>query len=56
MKIILGECLFVYLGSIFILLSRESDGGALFWTNPHPLRSCPFSSFPVISLSSYPGP
>jgi len=39
--------------SIFILLSRESDGGAMCWTNPHPLRSCPFSSFPVVSLTSY---
>jgi len=36
--------------SIFILLSRESDGGAIFWTNPHLLRSCPFPSFPVVSL------
>jgi len=36
--------LFVY--SIFILLSRESDGGAIFLMNPHPLRSCPFPSFP----------
>jgi len=24
---------------IFILLSRESDGYAIFWTNPHSLRS-----------------
>jgi len=39
--------------SIFILLSRESDGEAMFWTNPHPLRSCPFQSFPVVSLTSY---
>jgi len=30
--------------SIFILLSRESEGGAIFWTNPHRLRSCPFPS------------
>jgi len=28
-------------------VSRESDGGAMFWTNPHPLRSCPFPSFPA---------
>jgi len=42
--------LFVY--SIFIFLSRESDGGAIFWTNPHPLRS-KLSSFPVVSLTSY---
>jgi len=32
-------------------LSRESDGGAIFWTNPHPLRSCPFSSFPTIEFA-----
>jgi len=39
---------------IFILLPRESNGGAVFWTNPHPLRSnCPFPSFPVVSLTSY---
>jgi len=24
---------------IYILLSRESDGGAIFWMNPHLLRS-----------------
>jgi len=24
--------------SVFILLSRESDGSAIFWTNPHLLR------------------
>jgi len=40
-------------GSIFILLSRESDGGAIFSTNPHPLWSCTFLSFPVVSLTSY---
>jgi len=39
--------------SIFILLSQESDGSAIFWTNPHPLRSCSFPSFPVVSLTSY---
>jgi len=39
--------------SIFILLSRESDGGAIIWTNPHPLRNCPFPSFPVVFLTSY---
>ena len=27
---------------IVILLSGEGDGGANFWTNPHPLRSWPF--------------
>jgi len=26
-------------------MSRESDDGAIFWPNPHPLRSCPFSKF-----------
>ena len=30
---------------IFILLSTESNGGASLWTNPHPLRSWPFSKF-----------
>jgi len=44
-------CLFVCF--IFILLLRESDDGAILWTNPHPLRSCPFPSFPVVSLTSY---
>jgi len=39
--------------SIFILLLRESDGDAVCWTNPHPLRSCPFPSFLVVSLTSY---
>jgi len=43
-------CLFCF---IFILLSQESDGGAIFWKNLHPLRSCPFSSFQVLSLTSY---
>jgi len=38
---------------MFILLSRESDGGTIFWTKPHPLRSCPFPRFPVVSLTSY---
>jgi len=38
---------------IFILLSYESDGGAIFWTNPHSLRSCPFSEFAVVSLFFY---
>jgi len=42
--------------SIFILLSRESDGGAIFWTNPHPLRSCPYqiSEFSVCVLDFLP--
>jgi len=38
--------------SIVILQPQESDGGAIFWTNPHPLRSCPFPSFPDVSLTS----
>jgi len=37
---------------MFFLLLRESDGGTIFWTNQHPLRSCPFSSFSVLSLTS----
>jgi len=40
--------LLLFVCSIFILLSRESDGVAIFWTNPHPLRSYPFSSFSVV--------
>jgi len=23
------------------------------WTNPHPLKSCPFPSFPLVSLTTY---
>jgi len=39
--------------SILALLSRQSDGGTTyFWTNAHPLGSCPFPSFPVDSLIS----
>jgi len=34
---------------IFILLARESDGGAMYWINPQPLRSCSFPSFPAVS-------
>jgi len=45
-------CFFLFYSS-FILLSRGSDGGAIFWTNPHPPRSCPFPSFPVVSLTFY---
>jgi len=44
-------CLFVCPN--FILLLQESDGGAKFRTNPHPLKSCPFPSFPVDSLTFY---
>jgi len=40
--------LFVY--SIFILLSRECDGGAIFWMNPYSLRSYPFPSFLPLNL------
>jgi len=32
----------------FIFLSRESEGGAIFWTNPHPLRCCPSQVFLLI--------
>jgi len=39
--------------SIFILLSRESDGDAIFWMNLHLLRNCSFPSFLVVSLTSY---
>jgi len=38
---------------ILIPLSRESDGSAMFWTNPHPLRSWPFPSFSIVSFPSY---
>jgi len=44
----------MFVCSIFILLSRESDGGAIFWTNPHPLTSCPFPRFPVVSFDFLP--
>jgi len=43
----------MFVCSIFILLSRESDGGTIFWTNLHPLKSCPFPSLPVVSLTFY---
>jgi len=46
-KIRLRDCSFV------ILLSRESDGVSIFWTNPYSFRSCPCLSFPVDSLSSF---
>ena len=36
----------------YILLLRESDGGAILWTNPHSRRSWSFLSFPVDVLSS----
>jgi len=44
---------FILFCSIFILLSWESDGGAMCWTNLHLLRCCPFPSFSVVSLTSY---
>ena len=35
---------------IFILLSRESDGGVVLWMNPHPLVGViQFSSFPIVA-------
>jgi len=43
---------FVLFCSIFILLSRENDGGPIFWMNLHPLKSCPFPRFSVVSLTS----
>jgi len=49
---LLEVCLFVC--SIFIFLSRESNDGTIFWTNLHPLRSCPFPSFPVVSWDFLP--
>jgi len=33
------DIIFEFICFIFILLSRESDGGAIFWTNPNPFRS-----------------
>jgi len=41
----LAICFFCLFCSIFILLSQESDGGAKFWTNPHPLRVVHFQVF-----------
>jgi len=35
-------------------LTRKSDSGAIFWTNPHPLRSYPFPSFPIVSFDFLP--
>jgi len=46
-------CLFVcLLCSIFTRLSQESDGDAIFWTIPHRLGELPFTSFPVVSMTS----
>jgi len=42
----------VLLFCIFILLSRESDSGAMFWTNPHSLRRCQFPSLQIGYLTS----
>jgi len=38
--------------SIFVRLSRKSYGYAIFRTNPHPLSSFRWTSFPVVSLTS----
>jgi len=46
-EISLFVCLFVC--SIFILLSRENDSYAIFWTNPHSLR-LGVSDFKVLRL------
>jgi len=46
-------CCFLFVCCIFILLSRESDCGAIFRTNPHPLWSYPFPRFQVDSMTSY---
>ena len=32
---------------LYILRSRESDGSAIFWTNPHLLKSWPFFKLSV---------
>jgi len=52
-----AECLdtftsFMTVYSIFIHLSRESDGGDISWMNSHSRRSCRFPSFLVDSLTS----
>ena len=39
---------------IFILLSWESDGGAVLWTNPHLLKTYPVSKFFDCCLKSCP--
>ena len=38
---------------IFILLSWESDGGAMCWTNPDSLRSCLFQVFRLNFLPTF---
>jgi len=45
-------CLIVCFIPSLLVLSRESDGSAIFWTDPHSLRSCQFPSFPLDSLNS----
>jgi len=30
---------------LFVPSLRESDGGVIFWTKPHPLMSCPFQEY-----------
>jgi len=47
-----GFVLFVCLFHLYPPVTRKRHG-AIFWTNPHPLRSCPFPSFPIVSLTSY---
>jgi len=37
-----------------LILSRNSDSATVLRTNPHSLRSCPFSSFSVDSLHGHP--
>jgi len=36
---------FVFVLIVFVLLSRESEGGAIFWTKPHPPSIWPFPSY-----------
>jgi len=41
----------VYLFHLYLPVSKKRRS-AIFWTNPHLLRSCQFPSFPVASLTS----
>jgi len=45
-------CLFCVFVCLFYLYPpvEKATGGAVLWTNPHSLKSCSFSSFPVVSL------
>jgi len=45
----LNDLSIVVVCCIFILLSRESDDGDIFWTNLHSLKRRPFLSSPVVS-------